>query len=211
MEVDGSEVAGKATAPDIVAVTAGDWVVEAVLHVDAASGLVLFTGTRDSVLERHVYATVLPAFPQPPPGAAATVPPPITRVTPPGRVVSGAVVWSSPPAAAPPAGYIAAAPDVSPALVAATASSLTSPPLPSSTPCGRPRRRENPHGRDPWPPSFARRCTLRHCRRGPSIRLASFRLRGHQWPLPRPPTPSTARSTCRPRRPRGDRRRRHHP
>eukprot|EP00168_Porphyra_purpurea_P015576 TRINITY_DN4819_c0_g1_i1.p1 TRINITY_DN4819_c0_g1~~TRINITY_DN4819_c0_g1_i1.p1 ORF type:complete len:574 (+),score=109.96 TRINITY_DN4819_c0_g1_i1:494-2215(+) len=128
MDVDGGEAVGTAIAPDIVAVTAGDWVVEAVLHVDVASRLVLFTGTRDSVLERHVYATVLPAFPPPPLGVAATAPPPITRVTPPVGWSAARWSWSPPSVAALPAGRAATAPGVTPALVAATASSLTSPP-----------------------------------------------------------------------------------
>lgn len=106
--------------PPAVAVTAGDWMVETVLLVDAASGLVLFTGTRDSVLERHVYATALPALSSAagrgclPPG-----PRPVTRVTLPGGFVSGTAVWR-------PSGGGGSA--VAPALVAATASSLTSPP-----------------------------------------------------------------------------------
>jgi dipeptidyl-peptidase-4 len=39
--------------------TSGDWNVEDVLAVDAAGGTVYFTGTKDSPLERHVYAVPL--------------------------------------------------------------------------------------------------------------------------------------------------------
>jgi len=41
------------------AITSGDWVVDDVLAVDEAAGLVYYTGTKDSPLERHVYAAPL--------------------------------------------------------------------------------------------------------------------------------------------------------
>ena len=41
------------------ALTAGDWLVESVLAVDEAAGLVYFSATRDSALERHVYSAPL--------------------------------------------------------------------------------------------------------------------------------------------------------
>jgi dipeptidyl-peptidase-4 len=39
--------------------TSGEWVVTGVVHIDEGRDEVLFTGTRDGVLERHVYATSL--------------------------------------------------------------------------------------------------------------------------------------------------------
>ena len=42
--------------------TTGDWVVTDVAHVDEARGEVLFLGTADGVLERHLYAVPLDAF-----------------------------------------------------------------------------------------------------------------------------------------------------
>lgn len=39
--------------------TQGEWVVTGVAHVDEAAGEVLFSGTRDGVLERHLYALPL--------------------------------------------------------------------------------------------------------------------------------------------------------
>lgn len=39
--------------------TSGAWVVSGVIHVDEERGEVLFTGTRDGVLERHLYAVPL--------------------------------------------------------------------------------------------------------------------------------------------------------
>jgi dipeptidyl-peptidase-4 len=41
--------------------TDGDWAVTGVLHVDEGRGEVLFTGTRDGVVERHVYAVPIAA------------------------------------------------------------------------------------------------------------------------------------------------------
>ena len=43
----------------ITALTAGDWVVDALLGVDEEAGLVYFSGTRESPLESHAYAVPL--------------------------------------------------------------------------------------------------------------------------------------------------------
>lgn len=58
--------------------TSGEWVVDALVAVNEASGRVVFTGNRDGVLERHLYAVNLNA-----PGA-------IIRLTEPGWSLSGA-------------------------------------------------------------------------------------------------------------------------
>jgi len=48
---------------ELGALTAGDWVVSALEHVDEANGLVYFTGFADTPLERHLYA--VPIEPDP--------------------------------------------------------------------------------------------------------------------------------------------------
>src|SRR3546814_7205397 len=41
------------------ALTSGDWMVEDVLALDQDKGVVYFSATRDSVLEKHIYALPL--------------------------------------------------------------------------------------------------------------------------------------------------------
>ena len=63
--------------------TSGDWVVDALVAVDEASGRLVFTGNRDGVLERHLYSVNMTA-----PGA-------IIRLTEPGWTLSGATADST--------------------------------------------------------------------------------------------------------------------
>jgi dipeptidyl-peptidase-4 len=56
--------------------TDGDWAVTAVLHVDEGRGEVLFTATRDGVVERHVYAVPI--------GAEAPIQDPVRLTSEPG-------------------------------------------------------------------------------------------------------------------------------
>jgi dipeptidyl-peptidase-4 len=81
--VDCRDRGGTGKPAAVTAITAGEWAVDALEGVDEASGVVFFTATAESALERHLYAAPLRcgAGPAPPPPLKLTHAPGMHSVT----------------------------------------------------------------------------------------------------------------------------------